>query len=137
MATSTPHGYTAVAATAAEFAAWRAKNPNRPQPSTRRLQCNWCGQRIWGSGMGVGSHNRSKKCAATQAPPKVQQVVTVERFQLYPAGGGNYRSAWRWSYNYRIDGGALCQYGTGLKSLRSLLKDKFSGARVVESWKAK
>lgn len=130
----TATGYTAVTATGQELAAWRAKNPNRPQPSVRRLQCNFCSKRIWGSGLGVGAHNRSKACAAASAEPKVQQVVTIERFQLVSAGGGNYRSAWRWSYNYRIDDGALAQYGTGLKSLCSMLKQKFPGAHVIGTW---
>ena len=70
-----PAGYTAVTVTGKELAAWRTKNPNRPQPSTRRLQCNFCDKRIWGSGLGVGAHNRSKACAAVQAVPVAQSVV--------------------------------------------------------------
>lgn len=132
-----PTGYTTVTATSAELSAWRAKNPNRPQPSTRRLQCNFCDKRIWGSGLGVGAHNRSKACAAKQTAPEARQVIEVERFQLYPAGGGNYRSAWQWSYNYHVNGGPLCQYGPGLKSLRSMFKERFPGARIVETWIAK
>lgn len=143
-----PHGYTVVAATPQELADWCTKNPNRPRPSTRRLRCDSCGRRIWGSGLGVGSHNRSKTCAATpraqaaitNAIPRTdltQHVIAVERFQLYPAGGGNYRSAWRWSYNYHVSGGPLCQYGPGLKSLRSMLKERFPGARIVETWASK
>ncbi len=79
MITAAPHGYTAVAATPEEIAIWRTKNPNRPQPSTRRLRCDSCGHRIWGSGLGIGSHNRSKKCAAIQAAPNAQRVAAVEQ----------------------------------------------------------
>lgn len=60
-------------------------------------------------------------------------VVTVERAKLYPtvATPG---PAWRWAYAYSVDGGPRAQYGTGLASLRSMLKRHFPGARIVEAW---
>lgn len=42
---------------------------------------------------------------------------------------------WTWSYIYRIDGGPRLQYGPGLASLRSRLREKYKGADVVETWK--
>ena len=65
-----------------------------------------------------------------------KHTVVITRSQLYPevAHPG---PAWRWSYDYTVDGGPLCQYGTGLTSLRRMLREKF-GARnvdIVETWK--
>lgn len=54
--------YTIVKATAAEIAAFVAKNGR--QPSVNRLKCNGCSKRIWGGGLAVGSHDRSKACRA-------------------------------------------------------------------------
>ncbi|MDH6141129.1 hypothetical protein P3T35_003142 [Kitasatospora sp. GP30] len=68
------------------------------------------------------------------APEK--HTVVITRSQLYPevARPG---PAWRWTYDYTVDGGPVCQYGTGLASLRRMLREKF-GARnvdIVETWK--
>lgn len=54
--------YTIVKATAAEIATFVAKNGR--QPSVNRLKCNSCSKRIWGGGLAVGSHDRSKACRA-------------------------------------------------------------------------
>ncbi|WP_108934514.1 hypothetical protein [Streptomyces ardesiacus] len=60
-------------------------------------------------------------------------TVTITRHKLYPevARPG---PAWRWSYNYRVDGGPVCQYGPGLVSLRDMLRFKFRDVRIVETW---
>lgn len=41
---------------------------------------------------------------------------------------------WTWSYRYSVDGGPVQQYGPGLASLRSRLKEKHPGADVVTAW---
>jgi hypothetical protein len=52
--------YERVNPTDAELAKYRAKNAGR-LPSAYRVRCRACGRRIWGSGMGIGSHNRACK----------------------------------------------------------------------------
>ncbi len=47
-----------VTPTTEERAAYAAAN--RFRPSVYRLQCRTCGARIWGSGLGIGSHLRSR-----------------------------------------------------------------------------
>jgi hypothetical protein len=32
------------------------------RPGTYRYECRECGKRLWGSGLGLGAHNRSKAC---------------------------------------------------------------------------
>ena len=60
--------------------------------------------------------------------------IRITRAQLYPcvARPG---PAWRWTYSYDVDG-RHCQYGTGLASLRDMLKRKYPGRPVIESWKS-
>jgi len=53
--------YRRVAATPAEIEAWK-KLHNGQYPAMYRVECTICGKRIWGSGMGIGAHNRSSKC---------------------------------------------------------------------------
>lgn len=52
-----PRGFRYVTATREEVDAWRAKHGNR-QPSSYRVVCVKCGKRMWGSGLGIGSHRR-------------------------------------------------------------------------------
>lgn len=53
-----PHeGFRRVAATQEEIAAWRSSHNGR-HPSQHRLECETCHTRIWGSGLGIGSHRR-------------------------------------------------------------------------------
>lgn len=63
-----------------------------------------------------------------------KQTIRIERYKLYPVVSRP-GPAWQWAYDYRIDGGPNCQYGTGLASLRSMLKRRFPKAEIVESWK--
>lgn len=58
-----PHPFLYVQATAEEVEAWRRKHNGR-WPSQYRLECQWCGTRIWGSGLGIGSHRRGCAGAA-------------------------------------------------------------------------
>jgi hypothetical protein len=53
--------YERVRPTEAEMAEYQTKNRRRPGVS--RVQCRVCGQRLWGSGLGIGAHNR-KNCTA-------------------------------------------------------------------------
>lgn len=58
MARTTGGGdFTHVKATADEVAAY-VKRAGR-QPSVHRVACNACGKRVWGSGMGIGSHRKA------------------------------------------------------------------------------
>lgn len=61
------------------------------------------------------------------------KVITVERFKLYPVPGFGTRI--KWSYNYTIDDGPLCQYGPGLTELRSMLRRRHPRAEIVETWR--
>lgn len=46
------------------------------------------------------------------------------------------RYAWVWTYDYQIDDGPAIGYGTGLASLRAMLRQKFGrDVTVVEDWK--
>ncbi len=61
------------------------------------------------------------------------KTITVERFTLYPEKGRP--GTPMQSYNYTVSGDdQLCQYGPGLSSLRSMLKRRFPGATIVETW---
>ncbi|MFJ4902943.1 DUF6011 domain-containing protein [Streptomyces sp. NPDC088727] len=82
-----------------------------------------------------------EQASAETAPAPVgtesDPVVVLTRSKLYPeiARPG---PAWRWSYNYTVNGGPNCQYGTGLTSLRDMLRRKFGRTvRIVEEWKHK
>lgn len=60
MTAATDKGYHVVAATDDERAAWvRKYGPRQAPPS--RVACDRCGVRYWLSGLGVGSHNRSRR----------------------------------------------------------------------------
>jgi hypothetical protein len=64
-----------------------------------------------------------------------QHDILITRAKLYPevARPG---PAWVWSYNYYVDGGPVCQWGTGLASLRRRLREKYgTTARIREEWK--
>lgn len=51
-------GFRRVSPTAEEVAALTAKQGGR-RPAVYRGECEVCGARIWLSGLGIGSHNRS------------------------------------------------------------------------------
>ena len=52
------HAYHRAAATAAEVDAYKARNHGH-HPTVYRVVCNRCGKRLWGSGIGIGAHNRA------------------------------------------------------------------------------
>ena len=60
-------------------------------------------------------------------------TVMITRAKLYPvvARPG---PAWRWSYSYSIDGASAIGYGTGLASLRDMLRHKLGKARITTDW---
>jgi hypothetical protein len=62
-------------------------------------------------------------------------AIEITREKLYPTSGRSARIAWKWTYSYAIDGAPAIEYGTHLASLRGMLKRKYAGARIVESWK--
>lgn len=62
-------------------------------------------------------------------------AIVITRAKLYPVAARP-GPAWLWSYHYTVDNGSVCQYGTGLASLRQMLKRKFgSDAVITETWK--
>jgi hypothetical protein len=102
------------------------------------VTCPYCGAAPGNFCKTVNGTTRPAHAArkeSTMAAPEKHTVV-ITRAQLYPevAYAG---PAWRWTYDYTIDGGPVCQYGPGLTSLRRMLREKF-GARnvdIVETWK--
>lgn len=54
--TTTGGDFTYVTATTDEIETYVRKHGRRP--SQYRVACNECGTRIWGSGIGIGSHRR-------------------------------------------------------------------------------
>lgn len=60
-------------------------------------------------------------------------MITVTRSKLYPvvAQPG---PAWRWNYSYQVNEDPAITYGTGLRSLREMLRRKFPGSKIVEDW---
>jgi hypothetical protein len=51
--------FTRVKPTEEENAAYARNHGGRRHASVYRLKCDWCGKRIWGSGLGIGSHRRA------------------------------------------------------------------------------
>lgn len=63
--------------------------------------------------------------------------VVVTRAKQYPTPGRAYRFAWKWTYDYRVASGPVCQYGPGLTDLRAMLRRQFGReAEIVETWSA-
>lgn len=62
-------------------------------------------------------------------------TITIIRAKQYATAGRATRFEWRWTYDYRIDDGPTCQYGTSLASLRDLIRQRWPGAQVIDSWK--
>ena len=58
------NGYTRVPFTRQEWKQYVDKK-GRP-PVVHRVACDHCGKRLWGSGLGIGSHNK----ACPGSPPK-------------------------------------------------------------------
>lgn len=50
--------YRRVSPTAEERAAYLTRKPGARGAAVYRLECLTCGARIWGSGLGIGSHER-------------------------------------------------------------------------------
>lgn len=59
--------------------------------------------------------------------------IRITRAKLYPVVSRP-GPAWRWTYSYSVDGAAEHEYGTGLQSLRSMLRRNFKDAEVIVSW---
>ena len=57
MTTTAGGDFTRVTPTAEEVEAYRRKEGRGP--TQYRVACNACGKRIWGSGMGIGSHRKA------------------------------------------------------------------------------
>lgn len=57
-----------------------------------------------------------------------RKVIRIERYR--------YRTRWgvTWAYDYYVDGGRTCQYGTGLADLRRMLRQKFPEYDVEQTW---
>jgi hypothetical protein len=63
------------------------------------------------------------------------QTVKIQRAKLYPTVSRP-GPAWLWTYRYSVDGAPYAEYGTGLTSLRSMLKRYFKDAKIIEEWKS-
>lgn len=60
--------------------------------------------------------------------------ITIHRQRLDNTPGKNYRLAWRWLYDYELNGQRI-SYDTHLSSLVSYLKRKYPSAEIVKDWK--
>jgi hypothetical protein len=61
------------------------------------------------------------------------KTITVTRYRLINPG-----RAPRWAYNYVVEGDPMtCQYGPGLRDLRSMLRERHPGSIIVETWKTR
>jgi hypothetical protein len=102
------------------------------------------GERDRADGRWVVQHKEGE-CPAPKAAEETEGApaeddgatrVVLTRSQLYPevARPG---PAWQWCYAYAVNGAPAITYGTGLASLRDMLRRKFGrDVRIVESWKA-
>lgn len=59
------NGYHQVPPTPRELAQWRRLHPRQGPPY--RVACDSCGERLWLSGLGWGSHQRGQKHVAARA----------------------------------------------------------------------
>lgn len=129
---------------AARLADRTQEPPARPaMPNKFPGECAYCGVRVE-AGKGERVRVEGEWCARhpkgeCPEPPGPAADGTpgilITRSKLYPevARPG---PAWRWSYDYRVNGGPVCQYGPGLDSLRDMLRRKYGrGARIEEGWK--
>jgi hypothetical protein len=53
--------YQRVQPTEKEIEVYLASHPGQKSPAVYRLKCLTCGQFIWGSGLGIGSHERGRE----------------------------------------------------------------------------
>ena len=60
--------------------------------------------------------------------------IRITRSRLEPVPGRALRVAWKWTYDYSVDGAPPVQYGTSLASLRERLRRKFPTAEIVKDW---
>jgi len=75
---SGPDGFRRVSATAEERATY-----GKRAPAVYRLECLECGARIWGSGLGIGSHRRSR---AHMRPGLLRQAEHMESLAAQASG---------------------------------------------------
>jgi hypothetical protein len=63
-------------------------------------------------------------------------TVTVTRAKLTRPGRSYGRVGWVWTYDYRVDGGPVCQCGPGLADLRAMLRRRYGrDVTIEETWK--
>lgn len=60
--------------------------------------------------------------------------VRVTRWKLYPTFSRPGRT-WHWAYSYSVNGAPAIEFGTGLVTLRRVLKRKFVNHVIVEEWR--
>ena len=71
-----PDGFRYVTATREENAEWRAKH--KRHSSQYRLVCTACGKRLWGSGLGIGSHRRA--CKGTPVTTTTEETTMTDTY---------------------------------------------------------
>lgn len=60
--------------------------------------------------------------------------VRVTRWKLYPTFSRP-GPTWRWAYSFSVNGAPAIEFGTGLVTLRRVLRQKYAGHVLVEDWK--
>lgn len=86
-----PEDFRRVAATAAELVEWREAHAGR-YPSVYRVQCRACGKRLWGSGLGIGSHRRACPELAHSCSGSFGRWVTGTVLPVCPVCHRSYRA---------------------------------------------
>lgn len=89
-----PDGFTNVPATVEEIVAYKEKHSGW-YPSVNRVVCNRCGKRMWGSGLGIGSHRRSCVSAEDIEVGHFPGAGPHEQYQLRGAQTGQHYGSGR------------------------------------------
>ena len=85
--TRTVEQYTRVSPTPEEVIAYRESHGGHT-PSVYRYRCDECGKRVWGSGLGIGSHTRACRKARWEARCLVDTAVVQS--STPPTKGGQH-----------------------------------------------
>lgn len=62
--------------------------------------------------------------------------VVITRVKQYKEPNRSAMFAWKWLYEYSLDGAPSIMYGTGLTDLRDMLKRRFRPTSIRCDWRA-